>query len=51
MTLRGVLAAQENFKAHGAAHKASPMGFSISLHSSERRSLINWRMPGLFISS
>ena len=21
------------------------MGFSISLHSSERRSLINWRMP------
>ena len=27
------------------------MGFSISLHSSERRSLINWRMPGLFSSS
>lgn len=23
------------------------MGFSISLHSSERRSLIYWRMPGL----
>ena len=27
------------------------MGFSISLHSSERRSLIYWRMPGLFSSS
>lgn len=27
------------------------MGFSISLHSSERRSLIYWRMPGLFLSS
>lgn len=26
------------------------MGFSISLHSSERRSLIYWRMPRLFIS-
>lgn len=26
------------------------MGFSISLHSSERRSLIYWRMPGLFSS-
>lgn len=51
MTLRGVLTAQENFKAHGAAHWASPMGFSISLHSSERRSLIYWRMPGLSINS
>lgn len=27
------------------------MGFSISLHSSERRSLIYWRMPGLSINS
>lgn len=27
------------------------MGFEISLHSSERRSLIYWRMPGLFSSS
>ena len=27
------------------------MGFSISLHSSERRSLIYWRAPGLFSSS
>lgn len=27
------------------------MGFSISLHSSERRSLIYWRMLGLFSSS
>lgn len=27
------------------------MGFSISLHSSERRSLICWRMLGLFSSS
>ncbi len=27
------------------------MGFSISLNSSERRSLIYWRMPGLFSSS
>lgn len=27
------------------------MGFSISLHSSERRSLIYWRMPRLFISA
>lgn len=27
------------------------MGFSISLYSSERRSLIYWRMPGLFISA
>ena len=27
------------------------MGFSISLHSSERRSLIYWRMPRLFSSS
>ena len=51
MTLRDVLTAQENFKAHGAAHWASPMGFSISLHSSERRSLIYWRAPGLFSSS
>lgn len=45
MTLRGVLAAQENFKAYGAAHKASPIGFSIPLHSPEPRSLIYWRMP------
>lgn len=45
MTLRGVLAAQDNFKAHGAAHKASPMGFSTFPHSPERRSLIYWRMP------
>lgn len=27
------------------------MGFSISLHSSERRSLIYWRMLGLSINS
>lgn len=27
------------------------MGFSISLHSSERRSLIYWRRPGLSINS
>lgn len=27
------------------------MGFSISLHSSERRSLIYWRMPGLLINA
>ena len=27
------------------------MGFSISLHSSERRSLIYWPMPRLFISA
>lgn len=51
MTLRGVLTAQENSKAHGAAHWASPMGFGISLHSSERRSLIYWRMLGLSINS
>ena len=39
MTLRRILAAQENLKAHGAAQKASPMGLSLSLHSPESCSL------------
>lgn len=46
--LHGVLAAQENLGPWGGTN-ANPMGLSILPHSSERWSLIYWRIPGFLI--
>ena len=45
MMLRGILTAQENFKAHGAVRRPALMGLSVFLHLSEFRPLTHWRMP------
>lgn len=44
MMLRGILTAQKNFKAHGAARRPALMGLSVFLHLSEFRPLTHWRM-------